>query len=303
VPLTWKDTDYRDQYRFRGRNTRQVKAIGVGKSQVGTRRRGSAKQARRTKRQRVRMAGSGGSDVRAVEWSQGLSVRVGSPGTVAHAGIILPRLLGDRVGLTRALAAVVARAGFTPIRDRGRALVDAVAALTAGARCLSDIEAMTAQTEIFGPAGGASDTTLLRVLDELSGCLNVHGLPGRRLSTAMAQARKKAWAYVIDRHGQLPAVKVAGKDLVRAGTDGQPDHPIVVLRIDATLIGADSPKDGCAGNYKGGYGFHPMGAWCTNIGDCLAIMLRPGNAGAFTAADHLLVFDAAIAQIRRTVAP
>ena len=36
----------------------------------------------------------------AAGWSQGLSVRVGGPGTVAHAGIVLPRLLADRVGLT-----------------------------------------------------------------------------------------------------------------------------------------------------------------------------------------------------------
>ena len=94
-------------------------------------------------------------------WSQGLSVRVGGTGTVAHAGIVLPRLLADRPGLTAGLAAAVARAGFIPIRDRGRALADAASALAAGgATCLSDIEAMTAQGEIFGFTGGASDSTL-----------------------------------------------------------------------------------------------------------------------------------------------
>lgn len=154
----------------------------------------------------------------ALAWSQGLSVEVGGAGTVAAAGVVLPRLLADRLGLTDGLAAVVARAGFVPLRHRGRALVDATCALAAGATCLSDVEAMTAQEEIFGPGGG-------------------------------------------------------------------------VIRLDATLIEAASPKAQAAGTYKGGYGFHPLTGWCSNIGDALAVMQRPGNAGSFTAADHLAVLE------------
>jgi len=223
-------------------------------------------------------------------------VRVGGPGTVAHAGIVLPRLLADRVGLTAGLAAAVARAGFIPIRDRGRALADAASALAAGATCLSDIEAMTAQVDIFGATGGASDSTLLRVLNELADRLNGDGLPGRRLARATAAARAKAWGRIVARHGRLPAVQVAGVELTRPGVDG-PDRPVLVVRLDATLIEADSDKDGAAGTYKGGYGFHPLTAFCSNVGDSLAVMLRPGNAGSFTAADHLLVLDAALAQV------
>lgn len=233
----------------------------------------------------------------AAGWSQGLSVRVGGPGTVAHAGVVLPRLLADRVGLTAGLAAAVSRAGFVPIRDRGRALTDATAALAAGAACLSDIEAMTAQVEIFGATGGASDSTLLRVLNELAARLTGDGLPGRRLARATATARAKAWAGIVARHGRLPAVQVAGVDLTRPGVDGGPARPVLVMRLDATLIQADSDKDGAAGNYKGGYGFHPLTAFCGNVGDSLAVMLRSGNAGSFTAADHLLVLDAALAQV------
>jgi len=95
--------------------------------------------------------------------------------------------------------------------------VDAACSLAAGATCLSDVEAMTAQEEIFGPGGGASDTTLLRVLDELAGRLRTDGLPGRRLARATAAARGKAWAAVVDRHGGLPAVTVAGRELTRPG--------------------------------------------------------------------------------------
>ena len=238
----------------------------------------------------------------ALGWSEKLSVQVGGAGTVAGAGVVLPRLLADRVGLCTELAAVLARAGFVPLRHRGRALVDAACSLAAGATCLSDIEAMTAQEEIFGAGGGASDTTMLRVLDELAGRLRADGLPGRRLARATASARAKAWAAVVDRHGQLPAVQVAGKDLTRPAADSAvdsaaPPRPVVVIRLDATLLEAASAKDQAAGTYKQGFGFHPLTAWCTNIGDHLAVQLRPGNAGSFTASDHIAVLDAAIAQI------
>ena len=61
----------------------------------------------------------------ALVWSEKLSVEVGGAGTVAQAGLVLPRLLADRLGLCTELAGVVARAGFVPVRHRGRALVDA----------------------------------------------------------------------------------------------------------------------------------------------------------------------------------
>jgi Transposase DDE domain group 1 len=234
----------------------------------------------------------------ALAWSQRLSVAVGGAGTVAQAGAVLPRLLADRLGLTAGLAEVVARAGFFPVRHRGRALVDATCALAAGATCLSDIEAMTAQEEIYGPGGGASDSTLLRALDELAERIGGNGLPGRRLARATAAARAKAWAGIVARHGQLPAAQVAGKDLTRPATaPEEPARPVLVIRLDATLIEAASPKARAAGHYKGGFGFHPMTAWCTNVGDALAVMLRPGNAGSFTAADHIAVLKAAFAQI------
>ena len=233
----------------------------------------------------------------ALEWSHGLKVEVGGAGTVAHAGIVLPRLVADRVGLTTGLSGALARAGFIPGRDRGRALSDAVACLAVGATCLSDIEAMTSQVEIFGPSGGASDSTLLRVLDEVAERLNDDELPARRLAKVLAAARRTAWGHIVARHGQLPAVKVAGVDLVRAGVDGEGCRPILVVRLDATLIEAHSSKDKAAGHFKGGYGFHPLSAWCTNVGDNLAVMLRPGNAGSSTASDHILVLDTALAQI------
>lgn len=45
------------------------------------------------------------------------------------------------------------------------------------------------------------------------------------------------------------------------------------------------------------FGYHPMLAFCDNTGEFLAAILRRGNAGSNTAADHISVLDAALAQI------
>jgi hypothetical protein len=129
-------------------------------------------------------------------------------------------------------------------------LSDAVCCLAAGATCLSDVEAMTSQVEIFGPAGGASDSTMLRVLGEVAGQLNDDELPARRLGKVLAAARAKAWGHIITRHGRLPAVRVAGRDLTRPQEgEGGRGRPVVVVRLDATLIEAHSAKDGAAGHF------------------------------------------------------
>jgi hypothetical protein len=56
-------------------------------------------------------------------------------------------------------------------------------------------------------------------------------------------------------------------------------------------------KENAAGTYKSGFGFHPLGCWCANTGESLAMELRPGNAGSNTAADHISGLSAALAQI------
>jgi hypothetical protein len=108
--------------------------------------------------------------------------------------------------------------------------VDAACALAAGATALTDVEALTRQVEIYGPGGGASDTTVLRGLDELAERLGGSGSPGRRLSRAAAKARVRAWAAIIDRHSGLPAVRVAGTDLRRPCQDGQPGSAVAPAR-------------------------------------------------------------------------
>jgi hypothetical protein len=71
----------------------------------------------------------------------------------------------------------------------------------------------------------------------------------------------------------------------------------LTLDVDATLITAHSEKEKAAGNYKGGYGFHPLGVYLDETHEAVGGLLRPGNAGSNTADDHKAVLDRALAQI------
>lgn len=177
---------------------------------------------------------------------------------IAHAGVVLPRLLADRVELSGALSAAVARRGFCPGHDRGRVLTDLACALAAGARTLTDVEAIAAQLALIDRSGrGPSDTTIWRSLGEFADRLGADGLPGPRLAQAVAQARAVAWERIVARHGGLPPVAVAGTPLQRTITaaDGSVSTSVVtVIRLDATLIAAASAKEQAAGTYKGGWG-------------------------------------------------
>lgn len=160
---------------------------------------------------------------------------------------------------------------------------------------------MTAQRELFGPAGGASDTTILRILGEYADRLRGDGLPGRDLARATAKVRARAWKEIVAHRGALPPVRVAGKELTQTASEGTEGPggaaaPVVVIRLDATVIQAASDKEGAQPNYKG-YGFHPLTAWCSNTDENLAMMNRDGSAGSFTAADHIAVMDAAPVQV------
>jgi Transposase DDE domain group 1 len=84
----------------------------------------------------------------------------------------------------------------------------------------------------------------------------------------------------------LPPARAAGRDL---------DY--VVIDLDATLLEVHSEKEQAAGTFKGGYGYHPLLAFLDNTNEALAGMLRPGNAGSNTAADHIAVLGQALAQL------
>jgi hypothetical protein len=71
----------------------------------------------------------------------------------------------------------------------------------------------------------------------------------------------------------------------------------VIIDVDATLVTTKADKQDAAATYKRTYGHHPLLAMCAETSEVLSIMLRPGNAGSNTAADHVITLAAAIAQL------
>ena len=208
-------------------------------------------------------------------WSQGLSVTADGRGVVPLAGSVAVRLLADRVGLTDRLSAALTRRGFVPGHDRGRVWVDVATMLTAGGEAIADIDTLRHQEGLLGPV--ASAPTVWRTLDEAT------PVALARVERARAKVRRHVWGLL----PQLPASPVAGADL----------GEVVVLDVDATLVTAHSEKERARATFKGGFGFHPLGVWCDNTTELLAISLRPGNAGSNHAGDHIDVLTRAIAQV------
>ena len=131
---------------------------------------------------------------------------------------------------------------------------------------------------MLGPA--PSPSTVRRVLDLASDRVLV------RIAQARARIRKHVGEQIEDAAG-FPWLEIAGKTL----TDW------LVIDMDGTLVTARSDKQGAAPAWKKGYGFHPLAAWCANTRECLDMMLRPGNAGSNTFADHQDVLDRALKQV------
>jgi len=93
--------------------------------------------------------------------------------------------------------------------------------------------------------------------------------------------------------------------VTRCGAEPRPPKGTgpIYLDIDASLIEIHSEnKEETGPNYKGGFGFHPLVCFADCTGDALSGLLRPGNAGANTVADHVVVLDEAIAQLPAEIA-
>jgi hypothetical protein len=71
--------------------------------------------------------------------------------------------------------------------------------------------------------------------------------------------------------------------------------------VDATLVTAHSDKEGAAPTFKKGFGHHPLWTFVDHgpagTGEPLSVLLRPGNAGSNTAADHIVVLREALRQL------
>jgi hypothetical protein len=192
-----------------------------------------------------------------------VDVRADGTGLSSRAGTALLGLAAQRLGLSDALGWALAETRERrSAHDPGHVFCDLAVMLADGGRCVSDLVALGSQPALFGDV--ASVSTARRVM------LSIGEAELDRVRAARAQARARAWAA-----GAAPAE--------------------VILDFDATPITAHSEKELAAGHYKGGFGFHPLLAACGR--EVLAAVLRPGNAGANNADDHLEVFELALAQL------
>ncbi len=184
---------------------------------------------------------------------------------VSRSGSVLVSELAARLGLDGELSWGLGHLfRRRPQHDPGRVLVDLATTLIDGGDCVSDLGVLAGQPDLFGQV--ASHSTAARLLHAL----------GESELTAVREARRRvrerAWAL-----GARPTT--------------------LTLDFDAQLLECHTDKEGAAPHRKGGFGFHPLHCFLDETGEHLAALLRPGNAGSNTAADHVEVLDAALAQL------
>jgi hypothetical protein len=200
---------------------------------------------------------------------------------VPGAGGVLLTRTASTVGLDAALSAAL-----TPWRrpfarhDPGKIVLDLALSLAMGGDCLADVAQLRAHPQVFGPV--ASDPTVSRCIDTLAADATA---ALAAIDAARATVRARAWAaageHAPDREADVAAP--------------------LVIDVDATLVTAHSEKESAAPTFKRGFGFHPLWAFVDHgpegTGEPLAVLLRAGNAGSNTVADHIAIIRAALAQL------
>ena len=201
-------------------------------------------------------------------------------GVVSHAGSRLLADVADRTTLTTQLGEALAGLGKRrPRHDPGRVVVDMAVAVADGAATISDVAVLADQSALFGAV--ASDSTCWRLLERLDTARL------GAVARARAAAREVVWAQRAELTGQeFPPARAAGRVL-----------PGLVIDLDASVVVCHSEKEQAAPTFKKTFGYHPILAFCDNTGEFLAAVLRRGNAGSNTAADHIAVLDAALMQV------
>jgi hypothetical protein len=198
---------------------------------------------------------------------------------VGHAGARLLADVAEATGLVREFSDA-----FAPMRQRasghdpGRVAVDLAVMLADGGEAIADLAVLRDQPDLFGPV--ASDATAWRVL------AGIDEQALAALRQARAAVRETAWAQAAQTRGGLPSSTAAG-----VAIDG------LVLDVDASIVVCHSEKESAAATWKRTFGYHPLFCFLDATREALAAILRPGNAGSNTTADHITVLDQALMQI------
>jgi len=210
-----------------------------------------------------------------------VKVSADGQGVVSHAGVGMLRELADLTGLSAQVTAALADTYNGPwIHAPGAVFADLVAAVADGADCVDGVGRLWGDREhAFGAVG--STVTLWRLVDER---IDAAHLP--RIRAVRAHARAQAWA---------------------AGA--APDHEgWLHLDVDATItVDHSDNKENAAATWKKTFGHHPLLVFLDRpdiaAGEALAGLLRAGNAGSNTAADHITVLGQALASLPPSYRP
>jgi hypothetical protein len=209
-----------------------------------------------------------------------ITVSADGKGLVSQAGTVLLAEAARVTGLREGLGGGLERwRASRAVHDPGKILTDLATALALGGDCLADVAVLRTQPQLTGPV--ASDPVISRLVSALAAD-GPRAL--RAIRKARAAARERAWALAGER---------------APGADGS----LIPVDIDATIVVAHSEKEKATPTWKKTFGFHPLAAFADHGagagGEPLAIVLRAGNAGSNTAAEHIEVTRLALTQLPR----
>ncbi|MFE4416002.1 IS1380 family transposase [Streptomyces sp. NPDC056821] len=198
---------------------------------------------------------------------------------VSQTGSVLLVETIRKSGLDQAISAALApwrkpRA----VHDPGKILLDLALAVALGGDCLTDVAMLRSEPAVFGPV--ASDPTVSRLIDTLAAS-----------GDKALQAMHRAWAEVRSHVWSL------------AGHNAPDQSREVTVDLAGVLVLAHSDKQDATATWKKTYGHHPLMGFVDHgpggTGEPAAALLRPGNAGSNTAADHITATRLALARLPR----
>jgi hypothetical protein len=201
---------------------------------------------------------------------------------ISHAGLNVVTSFVDALGFRGLCEDRLGQFVPAGARHRPAGILGPLAVMLAGGGDhVSDLDILRTGSGVFGEV--PSNATVSRFFER---AVARPDLFAYGCATLSRELRSRVWNAAGDRN---PALRATAAD------------PLI-LDLDATLVTSHSDKEQAVGTYKGGYGFAPFIASVdygagNGTGEILSALMRPGNAGANSAEDHIRVFTGAIEQL------